>query len=330
MKNGKTILCCKLCGSFLTQKPDRYLCNNCSKAYPVREGIVLMEEKNEEIDLRIGGNLLDFYELGNERKYYGSYVQSDVEYVARLHSVNFLNFHAKLLSPYLSNSIILDLGCGQLPYVESFSETQVKEFYGVDLSFESLKIARRNFKQTFPLNLVRHGVKNIPFREHSVDIVVSSEVLEHLDHPKNYLREIYKVMKKGGYISLSTPCASMYLYPFNLLHLVTKPVDWLKKLNCHNYWKEALNWHPGLRPRILRRWMEETGFSIRRHETRLWYYDSPLKLMWRLFSLIEKAEILSAGNIFSKYLKLMDKLLGLNISLIKWFGIRQFILCQKN
>ena len=328
MKNVSTILCCKRCGSLLVQKPDQYLCHHCTRAYPVKEGIVLMEEK-DEIDLRISDHLLDLYELRNERKYYGSYIRSDVEYVGRLHSINFSNFHADLLSPFLSDSIILDLGCGQIPYIESFPETEVKEFYGVDLSLESLKIARRNFKGAFPLTLVRYGVKNIPFRDASVDMVVSSEVLEHLDHPHHYLREIYRVMKKGSYLSLSTPCTSMYWYPHNLLYMVTKPMDWAQKLNGHKYWEKALHWHPGLRPRILRKWIEEVGFSILRHVTRLWYYHTPIRMMWRLFSIIEKIGILYAGNIFSKYLKMMERLLGSSIPIVNKAGIRQFILCRK-
>jgi ubiquinone/menaquinone biosynthesis C-methylase UbiE len=289
----------------------------------------LIEEKEEKTDLRIGDHLLDLYELRNERKYYGSYLRSDVEYAARLHSINFTDFNAELLAPYTADSYILDLGCGQLPYINSFSRNKVKEFYGVDLSFESLKIAKRHFKGTFPLTLVRHGIRNIPFRDASVDIVVSSEVLEHLDHPKDYLREIYRVMKKGGYLSLSTPCASMYLYPHNLLCMGKNPLDWYKKLNCHNYWKEALNWHPGLRPNILKKWVKDAGFSIVRHDTRLWYYYTPVRLISRLLSLVERMGIFSSGNIFSKYLKYTDILLASNIPIIKWFGIRQFVLCQK-
>jgi ubiquinone/menaquinone biosynthesis C-methylase UbiE len=287
-----------------------------------------MEEK-EGTDLRIGEHLLDLYELRNKRKYYGSYIKSDVEYAARLYSVNFSNFHADLLSPYLSDSIILDLGCGQLPYVESFSETKVKGFYGVDLSLESLKIARRNFNKAFPLFLIKYGVKNIPFRDASVDIAVSSEVIEHIDHPYDYLKEIYRVMRKGGYLSLSTPCASMYLYPHNLLYMATKPFNWVQKLNGHKHWKEALHWHPGLRPKILRKWLEETGFSILRHVTRLWFYHTPVRLMWRLFSIIEKIGIPYSSDIFFKYLRMMDRLLSSSIPIVNKAGIRQFILCRK-
>lgn len=328
MKNNNTILCCKHCGSLLIRKSDRYLCRDCSQAYRVKDGIVLVEER-EDVDLRIGSRLLDVHELRNERKYFGSYIRSDVEYAARLHSINFPNFHAELLSPFLSDSIILDLGCGQLPYIDSFQEANIREFYGLDLDLQSLMIAKRNFKGKFPLILLKHGVNNTPFRDASVDAVISSEVLEHLDHPHEYLREIYRVMKTGGYLSLSTPCASMYLYPHNLLHMVINPMNWFMKLNWHRYWREALRWHPGLRPSVLREWIEGVGFSIKCHVTRLWYYHSPVKLMWRLFSLVERIGILSAGNVFSKYLKLMDTLLASNVPMIKWLGIRQFILCQK-
>ncbi len=329
MSHSGTITCCKRCGFLLVQEPDRYHCRNCFQTYPVRDGVILMEEKDKETDLRIGSNLLNLFELRNERKYYGSYIQSDVEYAARLHSVNFPNFHAELVSPYLSDSTILDLGCGQLPYIDSFPDVGIRAFFGLDLSLESLAIARRNFKRKFPLVLVKHGVQNIPFKDASFDVVISSEVLEHLDSPRNYLREICRVMKEGGYLSLSTPCASVYLYPCNLPLMAMKPVSWYKLVNSHRHWKEALTWHPGLRPSILRKWVREAGFSVERHETRLWYYHTPLRLMWRLFSLIEKLGMFSAGNVFSKYLRCMDALLASNVPIIKWLGIRQFILCQK-
>jgi SAM-dependent methyltransferase len=298
-------------------------------AFPVEEGIVLMEEKRDNKDLRIGDHLMDLYELRNNRKYYGSYIQSDVEYTARLHSLMFLDVHAELLSPYLSDSVILDLGCGQLPYIGSFPGNKVKEFYGLDLSLDSLKAARCHFKGPYPLILVRHGVEDIPFCDGSVDMVVSSEVLEHLDCPKNYLQEIYRVMKKDGYLSLSTPSAAIYLYPHNLFHIARRGKDWLKKVNCHKCWEEALHWHPGLRPRILRTWVEDAGFSIIHHVTRLWYSHTPVRMMWRFFSLLEKAGISSAGCIYSSYLRMTDRLLRSGIPFVNKTGIRQFVLCRK-
>lgn len=331
------ILCCKQCGNILTPQPNNYICSNCFKVYPVVNGIVLMEDRKNEIDLRIGDDLLDIHKLRNERKYFNSSIVSDVEYYARLHSINFTNFHVELLSPYINNSsIIVDLGCGQLPSINFFPDNGIDIYYGLDLDYNSLVLAKNNFKRQFALVLIKHGLIDIPFPDNSVDIIVSSEVIEHIDNPFEHLKELFRICKEGGYLSLSTPCASMYLYPFNfiyavrnLLNLKTWFKNWYKRLNAHKYWIEALTWHPGLRPKILRKWIIETGFKIVRHETRLWYYHTYIRLMSRIFSLLEKKGIASSGRLYNKYLELTDKILSLNIPLIKWCGIRQFILAEK-
>jgi SAM-dependent methyltransferase len=289
-------------------------------------------EEPAGVDLRIGRTLLNVHELMNDRKYFGARITSDVEYHARLHSLTFVAFHAELLTPYLDGSIVADLGCGQLPYINAFPDSKIKTFYGLDLSRESLIIAARNFKRRFPLILAQHGVKNTPFGDETVDAVISSEVLEHLDDPAAHLREAHRICRPGGHFCLSTPCASMYLYPHNVLPLLMNPKrigTWLRMMSAHQHWEEALSWHPGLRPAALSQWLEEAGFSVIRHETRLWYYHTPIRLVWRLFSLLERLGMGSSGTIFEKYLKLTNRVLALGIPLLKWCGIRQFALCLK-
>ena len=328
MIKTETILRCKLCNGNLVRLSDKFICNHCSQAYTIESGIVLMEDKDKRTNLRIGDNLLDLHKLRDERKYYDSYIHSDVEYVARLHSVNFSNFHIKLLFPYISNSTIVDLGCGQIPYINSFPDT-INTYYGLDLSKESLVIVQQNFKRKFPLVLVHHGIKDTPFHDNSVDIVLSSEVLEHLDDPISYLREINRILKDGGHLSLSTPCVSIYFYPVNLFSMLIKPRFWYKEVNAHRYWKEALSWHPGLQPSILRRWLVKAGFSIELHKSRLWYYGSPPKLVWSFFLFLEKMGVNSSYRMFGKYLELTNRLLASNLPVIKWCGIRQFVLVKK-
>ncbi len=332
------LLCCKQCGNILKPQTDIYICGTCFKSYEIVNGIVLMEARKQDVDLRIPKNLMDIHKLRYERKYFGSVIKSDVEYYAHLHSINFTKFHVELLSSYINDpAVIVDLGCGQLPSINYLHESIVKKYYGLDLSYESLVIANNNFKRHFPLTLVQHGITEIPFPDRSVDVVISSEVIEHIDHPFDHLIEIYRICKQGGYLSLSTPCASMYFYPFNFLYALKYPRrfknwfnNWQKQINAHNYWDEALMWHPGLRPKILKDWIIKAGFSIVRHETKLWYYHTPIRLMWKTCAFLEKRGFSSASIVFKKYLEFTDKVLSLNIPIIKWSGIRQFILCQKS
>lgn len=322
---------CKKCNSILKSKDNSLICDKCFNVYQIVNDIIQMET-SENYDLRMTDKIPNYHLLRNKRLFFDNYVHSNVNYAAYQHSNDFNKFHIDMLHPYLNNSSILDLGCGQIPFINFFDSTKIKSYYALDLHSDSLEIVRESFKNNFPLFLVQHGVYNTPFSDEVFDIVISSEILEHLDNPSDYLKETYRVCKKGGYLSLSTPCVSIYFYPYSLALLVKHPTlfpKWLKQINSHKYWKEALSWHPGLRPKILQKWIERAGFVNIRHETRLWYYATPIKPEWRIFSFLEKIGLKTSGKIFKKYLDSLDYLLSLNIPFIKWFGIRQFILCRK-
>jgi len=331
MKVNETLLCCQACGSALKKNEKSFECISCSKIYPVDKGILVIENE-ENVDLRINDELLDLYRFRFEKLYFDRAIESEVEFVGRLHSIEFPEFHAELLRPVLKGKVVADLGCGQLPYIQAFSSSGIKAYYAFDLSRESLHIARSNYRSSFPLHLVQCGVTRVPLPNSSVDAIVSSEVIEHLDRPLEYLEEIHRICKTGGYLSISTPCTSIYMYPHNFFRLLKNPLSlaqWRRQLSAHNHWEEALSWHPALRPRILRLWLEKAGFDIMRHETRLWYYGTPWQPAWRFFKWLEYIGAKSAGAIFKSYIRMIDSLLSLPVPVFRWAGTRQFALCQK-
>lgn len=329
--NENGIILCKKCNHYMVKLRKKYSCIKCGNDYPIKNKIIFIQKDNNK-NLRMSKDILNYYQAIKERKFYGEKIESTVDYIASVHSLQFSKKHVEILSPFLNNSRMLDIGCGQLPYINLLRKEQVRAFYGVDLHTRSLEIAKNNFSQKFPLILLRNDFENIPLNSNSFDAIISSEVIEHLDNPKRYLRELYRLCKQKGYLSISTPSSSMYLYPFNFLLLCKHPKSfskWKKKVNAHMYWEESLKWHPGIRPKVFRSWVETSGFEVMKHLSTLWYYHTPVKPVWRLMKFLENRGFERSGIVFKKYLTFTEQLLSLNIPVVKWFGIRQFILCRK-
>src|SRR5688572_16096034 len=52
---------------------------------------------------------------------------------------------------------------------------------------------------------VQGDIKNLPFANAAVDLVVCTEVLEHVPEPVTVLQEARRVLKKGQYLILTVP-----------------------------------------------------------------------------------------------------------------------------
>ena len=86
---------------------------------------------------------------------------------------------------------ILDYGCGDKPY-EYLFENHIDKYIGVDVG--------NNPKAEFN---IEPGEK-LKFGNEEFDIVLSSQVLEHVEDVSSYLSECSRVLKQGGILFLST------------------------------------------------------------------------------------------------------------------------------
>ena len=87
--------------------------------------------------------------------------------------------------------LLVDFGCGDMPY-RSVIEPHVGKYLGVDLEMNPKAEHHIDFdsKTTLPDNYA--------------DIVLSNQVLEHVDSPSGYLQEALRILKPGGSIILTT------------------------------------------------------------------------------------------------------------------------------
>ena len=111
-----------------------------------------------------------------------------------------------------AGSSVLDMGCGEGRHTIGLFVDQRINAFGFDLSIKDLNIARERLKD-FPIEEDNNssclfGVANIvrlPFLEGTYDAVICSEVLEHVDSPKESIKELIRVLKPGGILALSVP-----------------------------------------------------------------------------------------------------------------------------
>ncbi len=87
--------------------------------------------------------------------------------------------------------LLVDFGCGDMPY-RSVIEPMVGKYLGVDLEMNPRAEHHIDFdsKTTLPDNYA--------------DIILSNQVLEHVDTPSGYLKEALRILKPGGTIILTT------------------------------------------------------------------------------------------------------------------------------
>jgi ubiquinone/menaquinone biosynthesis C-methylase UbiE len=95
---------------------------------------------------------------------------------------------------------VLEVGCGAGHVLGRFENVRR---VGVDLSEGMLTRIRRRLGNT--VELARGNAASVPFATGSFDIVLCTEVLEHVPDPAAVVAELVRVTKPGGRVIVSIP-----------------------------------------------------------------------------------------------------------------------------
>ena len=112
------------------------------------------------------------------------------------------NFYSTALSLIKSvkSKRILDVGCGEGISLAKLDSLRVGEHLeGIDFSDDALKIGRKMFPH---LKLKKGSIYNLPYKDKSFDLIICSEVFEHLWEPEKALESLFRVAKKYCLISV--------------------------------------------------------------------------------------------------------------------------------
>jgi len=94
---------------------------------------------------------------------------------------------------------ILDIGCGTGMLMEDLQS------YGWVAGLDFSPVALAYCRQRHLPNLARADVQCLPVRSDSVDLLTALDLVEHVPDDHKLMREIYRVLRPGGYALMSVP-----------------------------------------------------------------------------------------------------------------------------
>ena len=124
------------------------------------------------------------------------------------------------------------------------------------------------------------------------ETILSFETIEHLPKPKNFVKELYRILQPNGHLVLTMP------------NILWEPVHWFAAIfNIHH----SEGPHRFIRHRKVKKWLQKSGFKIIKSKTFILIPGGP-KFLITLGEWLEKT---------------------LPKSIINLLGLRRIYICQK-
>lgn len=102
-----------------------------------------------------------------------------------------------------SCSSILDVGCGKAWIAKELVKSK-ELICSLDISATNPGRALELYPSANHTAVVADAL-NLPFRDASFDCVISSEVIEHIEKPELFISELFRCVKPGGVLIITTP-----------------------------------------------------------------------------------------------------------------------------
>ncbi|MCF6277846.1 MAG: class I SAM-dependent methyltransferase, partial [Anaerolineales bacterium] len=100
---------------------------------------------------------------------------------------------------------ILENGCGVGMYIEHLVPFDGRVF-GLEYDFERTREAGK-----ISAHILNGAGEHLPFPDHSFDLILSHEVIEHVQDDREAVREMLRTLRPGGRLTLFCPNRG---YPF--------------------------------------------------------------------------------------------------------------------
>jgi ubiquinone/menaquinone biosynthesis C-methylase UbiE len=113
-----------------------------------------------------------------------------------------------LASMFVENKVVLDIASGE-GYGSFLMSKVANKVIGVDIDKSAVEQAILKYKNN-NLSFLSGSADKIPLDDHSVDVLISFETIEHHDKHEEMFQEIKRVLKPNGMLIMSSPDKKFY------------------------------------------------------------------------------------------------------------------------
>jgi len=141
---------------------------------------------------------LKIYDSPDNIKFFNKKL-NDLDYNSKEYKYYFKHFRPfiDLIRKYKIKGKSLDIGCGGGHLLKLLSENNFKA-EGIEITDKLVKALNKKYK----VYLAELGDKKL---KQKYDLLTASQVIEHISDPNKFVQEMNKLLKKKGYVIISTP-----------------------------------------------------------------------------------------------------------------------------
>lgn len=136
-----------------------------------------------------------------------------------------------IASNFVKDKVILDIASGE-GYGSNLLAASAKSVIGVDIDKEAISKAKTKYQKS-NLTFKTGSADKIPVDDHSIDVLISFETIEHHDKHLEMFSEIKRVLKTDGILIMSSPDKKYYtdipnkINPFHVKELYLEEFEQL-------------------------------------------------------------------------------------------------------
>lgn len=147
---------------------------------------------------------------------------------------------------------VLDVGCASGWFLSKVKKSYPKsECHGVDIYDKAISYGQKKYNS---LTLSVSDAHKLPYKAKSFDLIICTEVLEHVTEPEAVLLEIKRVLKKDGRAVIELDSGSMLFSTVWFLWQLSKGGVW-KHAHLHSFTIKKLE-----------KLLKKTGFAVEKRK----------------------------------------------------------------